>query len=103
MPQIHTPTLAIAYEAHGPETGPPVFLMHGFPDDVRAYDDIAPKLAEAGYRVIIPYLRGYGPTRFLSPDTPPSASSEPPSAATTGAAAPAASSPRYGPSASPAS
>ena len=70
MPQIHTPTLAIAYEAHGPETGPPVFLMHGFPDDPRAYDDCVEPLANAGYRVIVPYLRGYGPTRFLSPETP---------------------------------
>ena len=70
MPQIHTPTLAIAYETHGPETGPPVFLMHGFPDDARAYDASAPLLAAAGYRVIVPYLRGYGPTRFLSAETP---------------------------------
>jgi pimeloyl-ACP methyl ester carboxylesterase len=70
MPQIHTETLAIAYETHGLESGPPVFLMHGFPDDVRAYDAGAPLLAEAGYRVIVPYLRGYGPTRFLSTETP---------------------------------
>jgi pimeloyl-ACP methyl ester carboxylesterase len=41
--------------------------MHGFPDDVHAYDDVAPPLAAAGYRVIVPYLRGYGPTRFLDP------------------------------------
>jgi pimeloyl-ACP methyl ester carboxylesterase len=70
MPMIHTPTLAIAYETHGPQDGPPVFLMHGFPDDVRAYDACVGPLADAGYRVIVPYLRGYGPTRFLSPDTP---------------------------------
>jgi pimeloyl-ACP methyl ester carboxylesterase len=70
MPMIHTPTLAIAYETHGPHDGPPVFLMHGFPDDVRAYDACVGPLAEAGYRVIVPYLRGYGPTRFLSPETP---------------------------------
>ena len=70
MPMIHTPTLAIAYETHGPHDGPPVFLMHGFPDDVRAYDACVGPLAEAGYRVIVPYLRGYGPTRFLSAGTP---------------------------------
>src|SRR5215211_2915796 len=70
MPMIHTPTLAIAYETHGPHDGPHVFLMHGFPNDVRAYDACVAPLAEAGYRVIVPYLRGYGPTRFLSPDTP---------------------------------
>jgi len=44
--------------------------MHGFPDDVRAYDGVAPALATAGWRVIVPYLRGYGPTRFLDPRTP---------------------------------
>jgi pimeloyl-ACP methyl ester carboxylesterase len=70
MPAIHTPTLAIAYETYGPTDGRPVFLMHGFPDDPRAYDDCVNPLAEAGYRVIVPYLRGYGPTRFLSPETP---------------------------------
>src|ERR1044071_2146154 len=45
-------------------------LMHGFPYDVHAYGEVAPRLAAAGCRVIVPYLRGYGPTRFLSPDTP---------------------------------
>jgi len=44
--------------------------MHGFPDDVHAYDHVAPPLAASGYRVIVPYLRGYGPTRFLDPATP---------------------------------
>lgn len=70
MPTIATPTLEIAYEAHGPDGGPVTVLLHGFPDDIHAYDAIAPALAAAGQRVIVPYLRGYGPTRFLSPATP---------------------------------
>jgi len=65
-----TRVLDIAYEESGPPTGRPVVLMHGFPDDVHAYDDVAPPLAAAGYRVIVPYLRGYGPTRFLDRNTP---------------------------------
>jgi pimeloyl-ACP methyl ester carboxylesterase len=65
-----TAILDIAYEESGPADGRPVVLMHGFPDDVHAYDDVAPPLATAGYRVIVPYLRGYGPTRFLDPNTP---------------------------------
>jgi len=64
-----TPTLQIAYEESGPAEGPPVVLLHGFPDDVRAYDGVAPALAAAGWRVLVPYLRGYGPTRFLDPRT----------------------------------
>ena len=70
MKTVRTPTLEIAYEESGPAGGPPVMLLHGFPDDVRAYDGVAPSLAEAGWRVIVPYLRGYGPTRFLDPRTP---------------------------------
>jgi pimeloyl-ACP methyl ester carboxylesterase len=66
----HTPVLDIAYEESGPAGGRPVVLLHGFPDDIHAYDDVAPPLAAAGYRVIVPYLRGYGPTRFLDPATP---------------------------------
>jgi pimeloyl-ACP methyl ester carboxylesterase len=65
-----TPTLEIAYEASGPGTGVPVILLHGFPDDVHAYDTVAPPLAAAGYRVLVPYLRGYGPTRFLDQAAP---------------------------------
>jgi len=57
--------LDIAYETHGPLDGEPVILLHGFPYDPRAYDAIAPVLAERGYRVLVPYLRGYGPTRFI--------------------------------------
>jgi pimeloyl-ACP methyl ester carboxylesterase len=59
-----TAVLDIAYEETGPANGRPVVLLHGFPDDVHAYDGVAPPLAAAGYRVIVPYLRGYGPTRF---------------------------------------
>src|SRR3989337_1970807 len=67
---ILTPGLEIAYEAHGDPRGFPVVLLHGFPDDVRAWDGVAPALAAAGCRVLVPYLRGYGPTRFLDPAAP---------------------------------
>lgn len=66
---VVTPVLRVAYEEHGPTTGDPVILLHGFPYSPRGYDEIAPTLAAQGYRVIVPYLRGYGPTRFNSPDT----------------------------------
>jgi pimeloyl-ACP methyl ester carboxylesterase len=69
LKRIRTKTLEIAYEDSGPETGTPVLLMHGFPYDPRAYDDVVPRLVAAGYRTIVPYLRGYGPTRFLSAET----------------------------------
>jgi pimeloyl-ACP methyl ester carboxylesterase len=65
-----TSVLDIAYEAHGPATGPVVILLHGFPYDPRCYDEVAPPLAADGCRVLVPYLRGYGPTRFLSDKTP---------------------------------
>jgi pimeloyl-ACP methyl ester carboxylesterase len=67
---IRTPTLEIAYEAQGDPRGFPIILLHGFPDDVRAWDGVAPPLAAAGHRVIVPYLRGYGLTRFLDPSAP---------------------------------
>lgn len=67
---IRTDVLDLAYEEHGPPDGAPVILLHGFPYDPRAYDAVAPALAADGRRVLVPYLRGYGPTRFLSPDTP---------------------------------
>ena len=63
---VRTSMLDVAYEAHGPEGGAPIILLHGFPYDPRGYDDIAPVLAERGYRVLVPYLRGYGPTRFIN-------------------------------------
>ena len=65
-----TDVLEIGYEEHGPTNGPAVILLHGFPYDVRAYDEVAPALAADGCRVLVPYLRGYGPTRFRSPATP---------------------------------
>ncbi len=61
--------LDLAYEAHGPSNGEAIVLLHGFPYDPRCYDLMAPSLAAEGYRVIVPYLRGYGPTRFLSAAT----------------------------------
>lgn len=65
-----TPVLEIAYEESGPADGIPVILLHGFPDDPRAYDGTLQPLAAAGCRVLVPWLRGYGPTRFLNPATP---------------------------------
>src|SRR5271157_1158444 len=62
--------LSIAYLEHGPASGWPCILGHGFPYDPHAYAEAAPLLAEAGARVIVPYLRGFGPTRFLSPLAP---------------------------------
>src|SRR5437667_12500866 len=67
---VRTAGLDTAYESSGLQTGAPVILLHGFPYDVRAYDEIAPALATAGFHVYVPYLRGYGPTTFLSKETP---------------------------------
>ena len=69
MQSVRTPTLDIAYEEHGPADGAPVILLHGFPYDPRCFDEVAPPLAADSCRVLVPYLRGYGPTRFLSADT----------------------------------
>lgn len=66
---VETSLLTIGYETHGPPGGLPVVLLHGFPDDARAWDGVAPALAAAGYRTIAPYLRGFGPTRFRQPET----------------------------------
>src|SRR5262245_5751233 len=63
--QVQTPVLSIAYEDRGDAQAFPIILLHGFPDDVRAWDEVSPPLVAAGYRVLVPYLRGYGPTRFL--------------------------------------
>ena len=67
---VTTGVLDVSYFAAGPADGPPVLLMHGFPYDIHAYVEVAPMLAAAGCRVIVPYLRGFGGTRFLSADTP---------------------------------
>ena len=66
--QIDAGLLSIGYAEVGPATGRPVILLHGWPYDIYAFVDVAPLLASAGYRVIVPYLRGYGTTRFLSRD-----------------------------------
>lgn len=68
--RIDAGVLSIAFHAAGPVDGPPVLLMHGFPYDIHAYADVVPLLAQAGCRVIVPFLRGYGPTRFLDASTP---------------------------------
>jgi pimeloyl-ACP methyl ester carboxylesterase len=67
---IDTRVLSIAYLEFGPASGWPCIVGHGFPYDAHAYDQAAPVLARAGARVIVPYLRGYGPTRFLNAGTP---------------------------------
>ena len=67
---IATPVLDIGYEDTGNRQGFPIMLLHGFPDDARAWDGVAPPLVKAGYRVLVPYLRGYGPTRFRDPSAP---------------------------------
>jgi len=67
---IETPVLNIGLEQSGDAQGFPIMLLHGFPDDARAWDEVAPPLANKGYRVIVPYLRGYGPTRFREPSAP---------------------------------
>ena len=68
--QIDAGVLNVGYAEAGQPDGAPVILLHGWPYDIYSYVDVAPLLASAGYRVIIPYLRGYGTTRFLSADTP---------------------------------
>jgi pimeloyl-ACP methyl ester carboxylesterase len=70
LKQIEAGPLDIGYAEAGPVDGPAVFLLHGWPYDIYSYVEVAPLLAAAGYRVIVPYLRGYGTTRFLSADTP---------------------------------
>ncbi len=70
MPTVRTPTLEVGYEERGDPTGPAIVLLHGFPDDVRAFDGVVPPLAAQGFRVLVPYLRGYGATRFLDAGEP---------------------------------
>ena len=70
LKQIDTSILNIGYAEAGPANGPVVLLLHGWPYDIYSFVDVAPLLAAAGHRVIVPYLRGYGTTRFLSSDTP---------------------------------
>jgi pimeloyl-ACP methyl ester carboxylesterase len=70
LKQVEAGVLRIGYADLGPSDGPAVVLLHGWPYDIHSFVDVAPLLASAGYRVIVPYLRGYGTTRFLSGDTP---------------------------------
>ena len=69
LKQIDAGLLNVGYAEAGPADGPAVVLLHGWPYDIHSYVDVAPLLASAGYRVIVPYLRGYGTTRFLSDET----------------------------------
>jgi hypothetical protein len=68
--RINAGVLDVAFHDLGPASGPPVFLMHGFPYDVHSYLEVGPMLAANGCRVLVPYLRGFGPTRFLNAATP---------------------------------
>jgi len=67
--RVRTDLLEIAFAELGPASGPPVILLHGWPYDIHSFVEVAPRLADGGYRVIVPYLRGYGDTRFLSADS----------------------------------
>jgi pimeloyl-ACP methyl ester carboxylesterase len=69
LKQIDAGLLNVGFAEAGPADGPPVILLHGWPYDIHSYVDVAPLLASAGYRVIVPHLRGYGTTRFLSSET----------------------------------
>jgi pimeloyl-ACP methyl ester carboxylesterase len=69
LKQIDAGVLNVGYAEAGPADGSPVILLHGWPYDIYSYVDVAPLLAKAGYRVIVPYLRGYGSTRFLASET----------------------------------
>ena len=69
LQQIDADVLNVGYAEAGPSDGPAVMLLHGWPYDIHSYVDVAPRLSAQGYRVIVPYLRGYGTTRFLSSDT----------------------------------
>jgi pimeloyl-ACP methyl ester carboxylesterase len=70
LARVKTPVLDVAYEHSGPADAPAVVLLHGFPYDVRSFDEAGALINAAGFRTIVPYLRGYGATRFLSADTP---------------------------------
>ena len=70
LKQIAAGVLDVGYVDVGPPEGPAVVLLHGWPYDIHTYAEVSPRLAAAGHRVIVPYLRGYGPTRFLSEETP---------------------------------
>src|SRR5687767_6778779 len=67
---VQTDVLTIAYEEHGDSAGTAIILLHGFPYDVRSFDGVVAPLVAAGHRVLVPWLRGYGPTRFRDPSAP---------------------------------
>jgi pimeloyl-ACP methyl ester carboxylesterase len=69
LKSIRAGVLDVAYAELGPATGSPIILLHGWPYDIHAFEEVAPLLAAKGHRVVVPYLRGYGATRFLSADT----------------------------------
>src|SRR5213082_4027259 len=69
LKQVDAGLLSVGYAEAGPANGPAVILLHGWPYDIHSFVDVAPSLASAGYRVIVPYVRGYGATRFLSSET----------------------------------
>src|SRR5215207_11457581 len=69
MKQVDAGVLNVGYAGAGPAGGRPVILLHGWPYDIHSYSDVAPLLASKGYRVFVPYLRGYGSTRFSSNET----------------------------------
>src|SRR5436853_2551987 len=69
LKHINAGVLTVAYAESGPADGPPVILLHGWPYDIHSFVEVTPLLASAGYRVLVPYLRGYGETRFLSNET----------------------------------
>jgi pimeloyl-ACP methyl ester carboxylesterase len=70
LKQVDAGGLSVGYAEAGPADGPPVLLLHGWPYDIHSFAEVSPELAEAGYRVIVPFVRGYGTTRFRSGDTP---------------------------------
>src|SRR6266566_748635 len=67
--QVDAGVLSVGYVEDGPAEGPAAVLLHGWPYDIHSYADVVPLLAAAGFRAIVPYLRGFGTTRFLSDDT----------------------------------
>src|SRR5438552_8236546 len=70
LKQINAGVLSVGYAEAGPADGPAVLLLHGWPYDIHSFAEATPVLAAAGYRVLVPFVRGYGTTRFLSGGTP---------------------------------
>jgi pimeloyl-ACP methyl ester carboxylesterase len=70
LKQVDAGVLSVGYAEAGPADGPAVLLLHGWPYDIHSFAEVTPALAAAGYRVLVPFVRGYGTTRFLSGDTP---------------------------------